>query len=288
MDGKTLFPTNQGTPQGGVLSPLLANIALHGMEERIKQYAETFDMKAHNSKYQISPFNKRQTIFLIRYADDFVVFHESLDVIKKAKDIISEWLSKLDLELKPSKTRISHTLMPYSDEKPGLNFLGFHIFQYKAGKCNSGKFRGKLLGFRTTIRPSKEAQQRHYSKIAKVIEINKGVSQDTLINILNPIIIGWCNYYKPFQSKRVFKNISSLVYFKLGKWGIRRHRNKGRKWLRHKYWKTIGKDTWRFCSNKHSNLNQLIKHQRDKRIDKFYKWFNKLNWIWEEDIPTMI
>jgi RNA-directed DNA polymerase len=200
MDGKTLFPTNQGTPQGGVLSPLLANIALHGMEERIKQYAETFDIKAHNSKYQISPFNKRQTIFLIRYADDFVIFHESLDVIKKAKEIVSEWLSELDLELKPSKTRISHTLMSYSGEKPGLNFLGFHIFQYKAGKYNSGKFRGNLLGFRTTIRPSKEAIKRHYAKVAKVIERNKGVSQENLIKILNPIISGWCNYYKAYQT----------------------------------------------------------------------------------------
>ena len=393
MDGKTLFPTNQGTPQGGVLSPLLANIALHGMEERIKQYAETFDIKAHNSKYQISPFNKRQTIFLIRYADDFAIFHESLDVIKKAKEIISEWLSELDLELKPSKTRISHTLMSYSGEKPGLNFLGYHIYQYKAGKCKSGKFRGKLLGFRTTIRPSKEAQKRHYEKIAKVIDRNKGVSQELLIKILNPIIAGWCNYYKPFQSKKVFKKISNLVYFKLWKWGVRRHRNKGRKWLRNKYWKTIGKDTWRFCSNSHSNLTQLIKHQdiptnigyikvkgeaspyngdliywssrmgrhpempkrtasllkkqkgkcnwcelifrendvietdhiipttaggkdeyknlqllhrhchdektksdleviknhqKEKRIKELYKWFNKLDWIWKDDIPTMV
>jgi RNA-directed DNA polymerase len=96
-----LFPTNEGTPQGGVISPLLANIALHGMEERVKQYAETLKgAKAIN----------RPALSLIRYADDFVILHEDLNVVKKCQEIIANWLSDMGLELKPSKTKLTHTL----------------------------------------------------------------------------------------------------------------------------------------------------------------------------------
>ena len=100
--GNELFPTNEGTPQGGVISPLLANIALHGMEERVKQYAETLKgQKAIN----------RSALNLIRYADDFVIIHEDLNVVKKCQEIIAEWLSDMGLELKPSKTKLTHTLI---------------------------------------------------------------------------------------------------------------------------------------------------------------------------------
>ncbi|MGL5131225.1 MAG: reverse transcriptase domain-containing protein, partial [Planktothrix sp.] len=95
MDGNNLFPTNEGTPQGGVISPLLANIALHGMEERVMQYAETLKGKKRDN---------RQSLSLIRYADDFVIIHEDLNVVKKCQEIIAEWLSDMGLELKPSKT----------------------------------------------------------------------------------------------------------------------------------------------------------------------------------------
>ena len=105
MDGKQLFPTFEGTPQGGVISPLLANIALHGMEEQIKQYADTLPTKSGLGKR-----DKRKSLSLIRYADDFVILHENLTVVQRCKEIISEWLQGMGLELKPSKTRLAHTL----------------------------------------------------------------------------------------------------------------------------------------------------------------------------------
>jgi RNA-directed DNA polymerase len=114
MDGKQLFPTSEGTPQGGVISPLLANIALHGMEERIKQYAETQKGRKHNN---------RQSLSLIRYADDFVILHEDITVVQRCREIISEWLQGMGLELKPSKTRLAHTLKQYEQERPGFDFL---------------------------------------------------------------------------------------------------------------------------------------------------------------------
>ncbi len=128
-------PNHQGTPQGGVISPLLSNIALHGMEQRIKQV---------------------KGASLIRYADDFVVFHENQEVLKQCQKIIIEWLAQYDLELKPSKTRIAHTLNQLEEEeKPGFDFLGFNIRQYKSGKHKSSKStKGELLGFKTIIKPS--------------------------------------------------------------------------------------------------------------------------------------
>lgn len=100
-DQGKLFPTNEGTPQGGVISPLLANIALHGMENRIKQYAET--LKGNKA-------NNRKALSLIRYADDFVIIHEDLNTVKKCQKIIAKWLINKGLELKQSKTKLTHTL----------------------------------------------------------------------------------------------------------------------------------------------------------------------------------
>ncbi len=104
MTKDELFPTNEGTPQGGVISPLLANIALHGMEERVKQYAETLKGYKRDNRYALS---------LIRYADDFVIIHEDLNVVQKCQEIIADWLSDMGLELKPSKTKLTHTLNEY-------------------------------------------------------------------------------------------------------------------------------------------------------------------------------
>ncbi|MDJ0594537.1 MAG: reverse transcriptase domain-containing protein [Pleurocapsa sp. MO_226.B13] len=261
MDGKELFPTEEGTPQGGVISPLLANVALHGMEKRVKELAETFDMKRTNGKHQLAKKDKRSSISLIRYADDFVILHESEEAIHQCLQSIAEWLREMGLELKPSKTRITHTLNPYRGEKEGFDFLGFHIKQFQAGKCVSGKdSKGRLLGFKTQISPSKESQKRHYAKLAEVIDKHRGKSQVELIKNLNPIIIGWCNYFKPYPCSKVFSKIYSLVYWKLWKWGKHRHRNKGYKWLLQKYWHTIGEDKWVFSTREHSNPYHLIKH----------------------------
>ncbi len=211
MDGKELFPTSEGTPQGGVISPLLANIALHGMENEINKLADTFDMKRPDGT-QLSKRDKRQSVSLIRYADDFVILHEDITIVQRCQEFISEWLKDMGLELKPSKTRLAHTLEEYNQEKPGFDFLGFNIRQFKAGKYTSGKVRGKLLGFKTIITPSKKSQKRHYKKVAETIEKHKGKSPAILIRNLNPIIRGWCNYFSTVVSQKVFERLKTLNY----------------------------------------------------------------------------
>ena len=267
IDDKQLLPTSEGTPQGGVISPLLANIALHGMEERINKFVETCDLKRSDGRYQLAKRNKRDSISLIRYADDFVILHEDLTVVQGCREIISEWLMDMGLELKPSKTRLTHTLEGHEEEKPGFNFLGFHIRQYPAGKYTTGKNPyGKPLGFKTIITPSKEKCKEHYQQISEVIESHKATPQSALIGRLNPIIKGWANYYSTKVSSKTFSKMDVRIYTKLKSWATHRHRNKGQKWIADKYWKTIGGDNWVFATRQGEKIPRLRKHSATKII----------------------
>ena len=261
MDGKKLFSTSEGTPQGGVISPLLANIALHGMEERIKEYAESIKMNTPNGNV-MGRMNRRESLNLIRYADDFVILHEDITVVQRCREIISEWLKDMGLELKPSKTRMAHTLNELNEEKPGFDFLGFNIRQFNVGKYTSGKdTKGNLLGFKTIITPSKESQKKHYKQIAEVIDRHRGQSQAALIRHLNPIIRGWCNYFRSVCSKKIFSKLDHIIWWKLFKWGEHRHNNKGTKWIIDRYWQSIGGDNWVFATRlEGSNPSRLLKH----------------------------
>ena len=236
MDGKELFPTNDGTPQGGVISPLLANIALHGMEERVMQYAETLKGRK---------LANRQSLSLIRYADDFVIIHEDLNVVKKCQEIIADWLSDMGLELKPSKTKLTHTLNEI-EGNVGFEFLGFHVQQHRVGNYRCAKNpKGTLLGFTTLITPSKAKIKTHLVKIAKVIDTHKTAPQAALISKLNPIIRGWSNYYTTVVSKATFSKVDTLTYDKLRAWA--RTRGKG-SINKDKYWRTVGDKDWCFST----------------------------------------
>ena len=241
-------PNQEGTPQGGVISPLLANVALHGMELRIKEYAATWKGGKRDNKTSLS---------LIRYADDFVIIHEKLEIVKQCQKIISDWLAEYDLELKPEKTRIAHTLKKHNGENPGFIFLGFNIRQYPVGKYQSGKLHGKSLGFKTLIKPSDRSIKRHYAQLAEIIKKHNSAPQYALISKLNPIIRGWSNYYKTVCSKQTYSKVSHLITKRLLRWAYRRHPNKNKHWIVDKYWKRIGNDNWVFGDKEGATL---IKH----------------------------
>ena len=251
IDNKQYQETSKGTPQGGVISPLLANIALHGMEERIKQFAETLKGCKRTNRNSLS---------LIRYADDFVILHEEITVIQRCQQIISESLKGMGLELKPSKTRLTHTLNKYENNEPGFDFLGFNIRQFPVGKYTSGKIKGKLLGFKTVITPSPKKVKAHYEKIVSTINAHKSMPQAALIRNLNPIIKGWANYYSAVVSKEIYSHLDMLVFKKLKSWAKSRHPNKSWKWRANKYWGT-NDGCWTFATpQKSKNLMRLIKH----------------------------
>ncbi|WP_293126039.1 group II intron reverse transcriptase/maturase [Microcoleus sp. bin38.metabat.b11b12b14.051] len=246
LDQGEIFPTIEGTPQGGVISPLLANIALHGMEERVKQYAETL-------KNKISKSSNRDAISLIRYADDFVIIHKDIEVIIACQKIIAEWLSDMGLELKPSKTKLTHTLNEYNGNV-GFEFLGFHVQQHKVGNYRSAKnTKGIPLGFSTIITPSKLKVKAHLGKIEKVIDTHNTAPQAALISRLNPIIWGWSNYYSTVVSKKIFSKIDDLTYDKLRAWAKRRGKGSINK---NKYWRTVGDRNWCFSTEEGLELAQ--------------------------------
>ena len=253
MDFGVFEKTSLGTPQGGVISPLLANIALHGLEERVKQYAETLKGARLINKNALS---------LIRYADDFVVLHENLNVVQRCKEIISDWLKDIGLELSQSKTRITHTLHKMPDgTEPGFDFLGFTVRQFPVGKHQSGKnTNGQRLGFKTIIKPADKKVKLHYKKIVEIIDAHKAAPQAALIKHLNPIIRGWTNYYSAVCSKETFSSLDNDLYSKLRRWSHRRHPNKTGAWCVKKYWHTIGNDHWTFATREDGNPLILRKH----------------------------
>lgn len=243
MDGETLFPSESGTPQGGVISPLLANIALHGLETAI---STAFPNNLRVNGVRRGRYRPR----VIRYADDFVVLHEDLKVVEKAKEIAQEWLGGMGLELKPSKTRISHTLALHEGHV-GFDFLGFTARQFPVGKCHYRMtgHTGILVKFKAIIKPSNKAIKRHYARIAGIVDKLKMAPQSHLINALNPVIRGWANYYSTVISKKLFSKLDHLITKKLIRWARRRHTHESRRRMVRKYW-TTAKDArkWVFRS----------------------------------------
>jgi len=228
MEGLDLTPTEMGTPQGGVVSPLLANVALHGMEMMVNKAFKTYSNKGFYPPT------------LVRYADDLVIFHKDREVVEKCRELLSQWLAQIGLELKPSKTRLTHTFERTSEGELGFNFLGFHIRQYAVGKYKSGRNRFHLLGFKTIIKPSKEGVKRHYQKIKEMVDRHKSSSQIDLMKDLIPVIWGWAGYYKTVSSKKTFNVLDNRVFNKLWVWAKRRHPLKSKSWVYHRYWHKRG------------------------------------------------
>jgi RNA-directed DNA polymerase len=264
IDQGAFTATSEGTPQGGVISPLLANIALHGLEEALKKYAETINMRLPSRR--MSKKDKRQSLSVIRYADDFVVFHREKAVVQRCREIISDWLQKVGLELKPEKTRLTHTLNPElsEDGKAGFDFLGHHIQQYHAGKYRSDRnAEGRILGFDTLITPSKKASKAHQEVIGRIITKHRSSSQVALIKDLNPVIRGWTSYYTNSDAQTVgeLSKQDNLTYLKLRRWAKRRCLNakNGHK----KYWTQVGGDNWVFATRKgNANPLRLLNHSK--------------------------
>ncbi|WP_448266541.1 group II intron reverse transcriptase/maturase [Nostoc sp. DSM 114159] len=269
-DSGAWFPTDEGTPQGGVISPLLANIALHGMEKIVKEFARTLPGKKDNNEKEIT---------LVRYADDFVILHPKLDVLMRAKALIEEFLNDTGLELRPEKTRITHTLENMGEETPGFDFLGFNIRQYPVGKYATGKnTHGKPLGYKTYIKPSKEAVKAHYQRLANEIDKLKSCqSQVELIKRLNPIITGWSNYYSKVNSAGIFQELDNLLTLKLIAWTKARHLHKSTKRWTRKYFGSKGGSNWIFraitvrAASQREGKTLYLTYHGDFHIQKFVK-----------------
>ncbi len=212
--------TDTGTPQGGAISPLLANIGLHGLEKLIDS------IKLPKDKW-----GNRPKLGFIRYADDFIVTARDKGTLEQILIQIKQWLSTRGLEISEEKTRIVHI-----DE--GFNFLGFNLRQYK----------GKLL-----IKPQKEKVLKFCKEIGNTISQCATWTQKNLITKLNPILRGFANYYKGVVSKKTFSYINHRVTQYLWRWAKRRHPNKGKRWVKNRYFHRVQENEWTFmCKGKDS------------------------------------
>jgi RNA-directed DNA polymerase len=274
MEKGNLFQTKEGTPQGGVISPLLANIALHGLENLI---SNEFLELAKNQR--VTWFHPKGTHFnppvLIRYADDLIVLHEELRIVQKCQELIAEWLKDMNLEMKPSKTRISHTHNEYNG-KIGFDFLGFNARQYQVGKHHSARNPKKeLLGFSTIIKPSEGSIKGHLEEVTKTIDAHKNSPQAALISDLNPIIRGWSNYHSTGCSRDTFHKLDYILFQKLRAWAVLRHPNKNKHQIFGKYWKSVNPEKWIFGLKTKDETIRLQKYS-ETHIERHVKI--KGNW----------
>lgn len=214
--GELLFP-EAGTPQGGVISPLLANIALHGFERALETVS------------------RRYRIIVIRYADDLVVLCEDLETLLAVKAKAETWLAEMGLRLKAAKTHITHTLDEYEGQT-GFDFLGFHVRQYRVGQYRTRTYRGRP-SYKTLITPAEKGVKRHTEKVGGIVHQHRGAPQTALITALNPVIRGWTNYYRTGVAKRTFNKLDKLMYWKLMGWTAHRHSRRSYRWRYHRYWR---------------------------------------------------
>ena len=225
-----------GTPQEEVIRPLLVNIALHGIEERLKEFIDEFSFEYSCGK-AMGKQNQRKSLSLITYADHFLILHEDIKIVLQVKALIQEWLSQIGLELKPETIRIAHTLEEYEGNTPGFDFLGFTVRQWQV--------KTPRQRFKTVITPSSKSIKTHYRKLAEICDFHKNAPVEALIAKLNPVIRGWANYYSTVASKKAYRKLDSLLGRRLGRWANRRHPNKSATWVKKKYFSNIqGTRSW--------------------------------------------
>lgn len=208
--------TAEGTPQGGVISPVLANLALDGLETQLRKYLGI--NRTRKSK-----------VHVVRYADDFVITANSPELLEiKIRPWVEEFLSIRGLALSPEKTQVISI-------HEGFDFLGW----------NFRKYGEKLL-----IKPAKKNIQAFYQKVRTIISRHGGNTQETLIYRLAPVLRGWAQYHSPVVAKATFHRLDARIWYLLWRWARRNHPKKGRQWVSKRYFHSIGNRNWEFACKK--------------------------------------
>ena len=222
MERQVFYPTVEGTPQGGIISPTLMNMTLNGLEQVVE-----------------SVVSKQDRVYVVVYADDFIITGTSKEVLeKKVKLAVAAFLQERGLEFSEEKTKITHI-------EDGFDFLGFNLRKYK----------NKLI-----IKPSKKNIKTFLGKIRGIIKSNKMAKTEDLIQLLNPKIRGWANYYRHVVSKKTFAYVDHCIFQTLLRWIKRRHPNKNVKWRLGKYFRSQDFKRWIFFAkvqDKKGNVGML-------------------------------
>lgn len=222
VDNDVFNETEEGTPQGGIISPLLANIALHGMEKALG-IKYTPCKRTRGTTYE-----NHTKYALCRYADDFVVMCQSKEEAENVRNILAEYLSQRGLTLADDKTHITHV-------EEGFDFLGFNVRRYNVTLFKKGQ--QPQAGKRLLIKPSKDSVKALKAKIKDVYAKAKGTNAQALIGKLNPIITGTANYWRTQVAKEIFGDIDCYLWKKTERWIRRLHPRKNWEWIKKQYFK---------------------------------------------------
>lgn len=226
MEKGKLFPTEAGTPQGGIISPVLANMTLDGLERKL------WEQYPRNTR-----LSRRTKVNLVRYADDFIITGVSSELlVNEVQPVVTEFLAERGLTLSPEKTHISHI-------NDGFDFLGQNVRKYD----------GKVL-----IKPSKRSIRQFIKHVRQIIRDNRHVPAGQLIVMLNPVLRGWAMYHRHVVSKAIFYSLHHEIIVSLLRWATWRHRTKGARWRKRKYFKRVGFDTWVFFGQHEGKERQLL------------------------------
>lgn len=217
LEQGSLYSTKAGTPQGGIISPVLANMTMDGLEAEVL------------SALPRRQCGRRTKIHMIRYADDFVITADTKIMLEETiKPVVIRFLAQRGLELSKEKTQIVHI-------NKGFDFLGKNVRKYNK----------KLL-----IKPSRKSIKSLLDKVRGVIRKNRSAQQANLIHVLNPIIRGWVKYHRHGVSKDIFSQIDSAIWESLWRWSVRRHPKKGAKWVAKRYFHRVDNFKWSFADGK--------------------------------------
>lgn len=230
--------TEAGTPQGGIVSPCLANLALNGLASMLKK--KFMNRKVVNGK----EINNR--VHTIVYADDFIITGKSKELLEQeVLPEVRDFMYKRGLTLSEEKTVITHL-------KDGFDFLG----------QNTRKYKNKIL-----TKPAKKNVQSFLDGIRKIILDKPTLKQEQLIGILNPKIRGWANYHRHIVSKETYSYVDYQIYKAIWRWCRRRHSKKGKWWVSTRYFHKIGTRNWVFAAkNQKGEMTQLIRATDTKII----------------------
>ena len=249
VEDDRLHPTEVGCPQGGVISPVLLNVALHGMEQALGI--------VYNGNGEA-----RGKYALVRYADDFAVFCPTRESAEEAKRILAQWLATRGLCLSEAKTRIRHLT-------EGFQFLGFNIRHYPTPNSSRS-------GYKVLIKPSQESVKQIREKLKGIWRKHLGSPTVTLIKEMNPVIRGWSNYFRIGVASRVFSDLDDFMYHRAKRYAKRRHPLKSGRWRAQKYWgQHIGhrQDRWVFMDKqRHATLQKFswTRIERHRLVPKTY------------------
>jgi len=211
VDMGMLKPTEAGTPQGGIISPVLANLALDGLEALLNEQFKS----------------RKDKVNLVRYADDFIVTGSSSELLsQRVKPAIEAFLAERGLQLSPTKTKITHV-------SEGFDFLGWTVRWPEKGNF--------------IVIPSKKNRLRHYDQIRNEVHRLRAAPQEALINVLNPIVRGWAQYHQCVAVADTIRQMDHLLWAKLWRWCQRRHPQKGKRWIKRRYFRREGARDWVFA-----------------------------------------